>query len=57
MNNFDTMTTTAVYVKRNSFRRELYLNGENNSDTHNKRLQKQIDEHQAEIDRREGEGE
>jgi mevalonate pyrophosphate decarboxylase len=57
MSEFDTMTTTAVYIKRNSFRRELYLNGESNSDTHNKRLQKQIDEHQAEIDRREREGE
>lgn len=57
MNKFENINTTSVCVKRNALRRELYLNGESNSDTHNKRLQKQIDEHQAEIDRREQEGE
>ena len=53
MTDFTNINTTNVCIKRNALKRELYLNGESNSDRHNKSLQKSIDEHQAEIDRRE----
>ncbi len=56
MSDFTNISDTNVCIKRNALKRELYLNGESNSDRHNKSLQKQIDEHQDEIDRREREG-
>lgn len=57
MNKFENISTTNVCVKRNALKRELHLNGESNSDIHNKRLQREIGEHQAEIERRERAGE
>ena len=56
MSQFEGKTLTALCCERNAIKRELYLYGDEYSESRMERVQGQIAEYQAEIDRREREG-